>query len=156
MNNIAFLRTVFTAGGILFLCLCASPQRALGQSLQSGATTPAPASLQLSARGKSGAAADLLQGLTLTAEQKTKIDQIRLDTRTRLAAVADDKSLSPEAADAFRRGYARFENTKILEVLTPEQQQQVRKRIADLRSKSGKPQFPTRQAAASEQTSQPQ
>jgi hypothetical protein len=49
----------------------------------------------------------------------------------------------------MRRGYARLENGKILEVLTLEQQQQVRKRIAAWRAASGKPQYPLRQVPVS-------
>jgi Spy/CpxP family protein refolding chaperone len=89
----------------------------------------------------------LLEGLTLTDDQKAKIDQIRGETKSRLAAVASDKKLSPEAADALARGYQRMENGKILEVLTPEQQQEVRKRVAAFRAKAGgKPQYPSRPA----------
>ena len=76
-------------------------------------------------RGKSAAPPDLLEGVTLADDQKAKIAQIREETKSHLAAVANDKNLSPEAADAMRRGYARLENGKILEVLTLEQQQQV-------------------------------
>jgi hypothetical protein len=37
-----------------------------------------------------------------------------------------------------------MENSKILEVLTPEQQQEVRKRIAAKRAAAGKTQYPLR------------
>jgi hypothetical protein len=110
----------------------------------------------LAPRGKSAAPPDLLEGLTLADDQKVKIDQIREETKSHLAAVANDKKLSPEAADAMRRGYQRFENTKILEVLTLEQQQEVRKRIAAWRAASGKPQYPLRRTQVSEQTPRPQ
>lgn len=110
----------------------------------------------LARRGRSAAPPDLLEGLTLTDDQKAKIGQIREETKSHLAAVANDKKLSPEAADAMRRGYQRFENVKILEVLTLEQQQEVRKRIAAYRAASGKPQYPLRRAPASEQTPRPQ
>jgi len=105
----------------------------------------------LAPRGRSAAPPDLLEGLTLADDQKAKIDQIREETKSRRAAVANDKKLSPEAADAMLRGYQRFENVKILEVLTPEQQQEVRKRVAALRAAGGKPQYPLRRPPASEQ-----
>jgi Spy/CpxP family protein refolding chaperone len=98
---------------------------------------------------------DLLEGLTLTDDQKAKIDQIREETKSRLAAVANDKKLSPEASDAMLRGYQRIEDGKILEVLTPEQQQEVRKRIAAWRAAAGKPQYPLRRPPVPEQTPQP-
>jgi hypothetical protein len=110
----------------------------------------------LAPRGKSAAPPDLLEGLALTDDQKAKIAQIREETKSHLAAVDNDKKLSPEAADAMRRGYQRFENGKILQVLTLEQQQQVRKRIAASRAAAGKPQYPLRRAPVSEQTPRPQ
>ena len=154
MSKIAFVKTVVAAGGFLFLC--AAPKLALGQSSQPGAAPPAPMKSALAPRGKSAAQPDLLEGLTLTDDQKAKIGQIRGETKSHLAAVANDKQLSPEAADAMLRGYQRFENVKILEVLTPEQQQEVRKRIAGWRAATGKPQYPLRRAPVSEQSPRPQ
>ena len=143
MSMDAFVKTVVAAGGFLFLC--AAPTLALGQPNQPGAAPPTPMKSALAPRGKSAAPPDLLAGLTLADDQKAKIDQIRKETKSRLAAVASDKKLSPEAADAMLRGYQRMENGKILEVLTPEQQQEVRKRIADWRGAAGKTQYPFRQ-----------
>ena len=154
MSKIAFVKTVVAAGGFLFLC--AAPELTLGQSSQPGAAPPAPAKSALAPRGKSAATPDVLEGLTLADDQKAKIAQIREETKSHLAAVANDKKLSPEAADAMRRGYQRFENVKILEVLTLEQQQEVRKRIAAWRAAAGKPQYPLRRAPVSEQTPRPQ
>ena len=143
MSKDAFVKTVVAAGGLLFLC--AAPKLALGQPSQPGAAPPAPTKAALPPRGKSAAPPDLLEGLTLADDQKAKIDQIRKETKSRLAAVANDRKLSPETADAMLRGYQRMENGKILEVLTPEQQQEVRKRIADWRGAAGKTQYPFRQ-----------
>jgi Spy/CpxP family protein refolding chaperone len=142
MSKFAFVKTVIAAGGLLFLC--AAPELALGQSSQPGAAPPAPMVSASAPRRKSAAPPDLLEGLTLADDQKAKIGQIREETKSHLAAVANDKNLSPEAADAMRRGYERFENVKVLEVLTPEQQQEVRKRIAAWRAGAGKPQYPLR------------
>jgi hypothetical protein len=153
MSKIAFVKTVVAAGGFLFLC--AAPELTLAQSSQPGAAPPAPMKSALALRGKSAAPPDLLEGLTLADDQKAKINRIREETKSHLTAVANDKKLSPEAADAMRRGYQRFENTKILEVLTLEQQQEVRKRIAAWRAASGKPQYPLRRAQLSEQTPRP-
>ena len=151
MSKIAFVKTVVAAGGFLFLC--AAPQLALGQSSQPGAVRPAPMKSGPAPTAKSAAPPDLLEGLTLADDQKAKIDQIREETKSRLAGVANDKELSPEAADAMRLGYRRLENGRILEVLTLEQQQQVRKRINAWRATQGKSQYPMRHAASA-QTSQ--
>ena len=143
MSKDAFVKTVVAAGGFLFLC--AAPTLALGQPSQPGAAPPAPTTSASAPRGKSAAPPDLLAGLTLSEDQKAKIGQIRAETKSRLAAVANDKKLSPEAANAMLRGYQRMENGKILEVLTPEQQQEVRKRVAAWRAAAGKTQYPLRQ-----------
>jgi Spy/CpxP family protein refolding chaperone len=152
MSKLAFVKTVVAAGGILILC--AVPELALGQSSEFAAAPAAPMKAAVARPGKS--APDLLEGLTLTDDQKTKIGQIREETKSHMAAVANDKQLSPEAADAMRRGYQRFENVKILEVLTLEQQQEVRKRIAAWRATAGKSQYPLRRNPVSEHTPQPQ
>ena len=154
MSKIAFMKTLVAAGGCLFLC--AASELALGQSSQPGAAPPALMKSALAPRGQSAGPPDWLAGLTLTDEQQVKIDQIRGDTKSRLAAVANDKKLSPEAADAMLLGYQRFENGRILGVLTPEQQQQVRKRIAAWRATAGKPRYPLRRTPVSEQTPQRQ
>jgi Spy/CpxP family protein refolding chaperone len=154
MNKFAFVKTAVPAGAVLLLVLSAAPEWALGQSLQPGAESPAP--MKLAPRGQSAASRDLLQGLTLTDEQRAKIDQIREETKSRMTAAANDKKLSPDVVDAFRVGYQRSENVKILEVLTTEQRQEVRRRIAAWRAAAGKPQYPTRPAARSQQTSPPQ
>jgi hypothetical protein len=154
MSKITFVKTVVAAGGLLFLC--AAPELALGTPSQPGAAAPAPMRFASTPRGKSAAPPDVLEGLALADDQKAKIDQIREETKSRLAATDNDKRLSPEAADAMRRGYQRLENGRILEVLTLEQQQQVRKRIAAWRAATGKPQYPLRRALASEQTPRPQ
>jgi Spy/CpxP family protein refolding chaperone len=154
MSNFAFVKTIIAAGGLLFLC--AAPEWALGQSSQPGAAPPAPMNPASAPRGRSAAPPDLLDGLTLADDQKTKIGQIRGETKSHMATIDNDKTLSPEAADAMRRGYVRLENGKILAVLTPEQQRQVLKRIAGWRDSKGKPQYPLRRAPVSEQTARPQ
>ena len=140
----AFLKAVVAAGGLLLLG--AAPEWALGQSSQPDAAL----------RGQSGARPDLLEGLTLTDDQKAKIEHIREETKSRRAALANDQRLSPEAADALRRGYERTEYGLFLEVLTPQQQREVRKRIAARRAAAGKPQYPLRRVPVSEQTPRPQ
>jgi Spy/CpxP family protein refolding chaperone len=154
MSKFAFVKILVAAVGFLFLC--ATPQLALGQSSQPGAGPPATMNPASVPSGKSAAPPDLLDGLALADDQKAKIGRIRDDTNGRLAALVSDKKLSPEAAEAMRRGYGRLENSKILEVLTPEQQRQVRKRIATWRDSKGKPQYPLRRISASEPAPRPQ
>ena len=138
MNKSAFVRPVVVAGG--FLLLCAAPKLAFAQSSQPGAAPPPPIRSAAAPPRNSTAPPDLLEGLTLTDDQQAKIYQIRDDTRSRIAAVtavANDKKLSPEAANAMLQGLQRIENSKILEVLTQEQQQEVRRRLSAWRALAG-------------------
>jgi len=130
MSKIAFVKTVMAAAG--FLCLYAAPNRVLGQS---SAPAGAPHPLMKSAVAPTHSSPpELLAGLTLTDDQKAKIAQVRENTKSRLADVANDKKLSPEAASAMFQGLQRIENGKIFEVLTPDQQVEVRRRMAAWRA----------------------
>ncbi len=131
MNRNALVKRVAVAGG--FAILCAAPGLGFGQSSPSNAAPPRVSS----AAQPYPAMTDLLSGLTLTDDQKAKINQVREDVRSRLAAVAGDKKLGTDVKDAMVQGYMRIENTEILEVLTPEQQAQVRKRMSDWRASQG-------------------
>ena len=154
MNKIAFVKPVVVAGA--FLILCAAPKPAFAQSSQPGAAPPPPIRSAAAPPRNSTAPPDLLEGLTLTDDQQVKIDRIREDTRSRLAAVANDKKLSPEAADAMFRGFQRIENGKIFEVLTPEQQREVRRRMSAWRAATAQPQkYPLRQPQALESDPHP-
>ena len=138
MNKRAFVRPVVAAGGFLFLY--AAPKPAFAQSSQPGAAPPPSIRSAAAPPRNSTAPPDLLEGLTLTDDQQAKIYQIRDDTRSRIAAVtagANDKKLSPETANAMLQGLQRIENGKILEVLTQEQQQEVRRRLSAWRASVG-------------------
>lgn len=154
MTRLASMKSVVVAGGCLVFF--AAPQAALCMSSEPGAAPPAPMDPGTVPRGRSAAPPDLLEGLTLAEDEKAKIARIRHETKARLAAMESDTALSPEAADAMRRGYVRLENSQILEALTPQQQQQVRKRIAAWRAAKGKSQYPLRRASVSDQTPQAQ
>ena len=114
--------------------MCATTGLSLDQSRAPGTATPPPASAALARTGNPNSKPDLFAGLTLTDGQKTKIDQIRNDTMSHLAAVARDKKLSPEVMDAMIQGFRRIEYGQILELLTPDQQRVVRKRMSDLKA----------------------
>ena len=151
MSKSAFVKTVMAAGGFLFLYV--APKLVFGQSSPSAEAAHPPMTSAAVPHRKSPP--DLLAGLTLTDDQKAKIDQLREDTKSRLAAVANDKKLSPEAVNAMFQGLQRVENSKIYEVLTPQQQVEVRKRMAAWRASTGKPQYPLRRPSSSEQAPQP-
>jgi Spy/CpxP family protein refolding chaperone len=72
---------------------------------------------------------DDFAGLTLTAEQKAKIDQIHKDMITRMDIVAKDPASSADQKEAMLVGYARMERNQIFQILTPEQKAEVHKKI---------------------------
>jgi len=77
---------------------------------------------------KAAGPTDDFAGLTYTAEQKAKVDQIHKDIKMRIDSVIKDENLTPEQRDAMLTGYQRMERGQIFAVLTPEQQKEVRKR----------------------------
>jgi Spy/CpxP family protein refolding chaperone len=153
MSKDALLNRAVVAGGCLFLC--AASGLSLDQSRAPGAATPPPASAALGRPGNPNSKPDFFAGLTLTDGQKAKIDQIRDDTMSHLATVAKDKKLSPEVMDAMIQGYRRIEYSQILEVLTPEQQKVVRKRMSDWKGQTGQRQPQSQPAPVSERNPQP-
>jgi Spy/CpxP family protein refolding chaperone len=155
MNKNTFVKRVVVAGGFLFLC--AAPRLALGQPSPTSAAqfplikpTPTPPQQRRTYISPT----EYLTGLMLTCDQKAKINQVREDTRSHLAAVAKDQKLGPEVKDAMLGGYERIQNSKIFEVLTPEQQGEVRRRIATLRAAARKPQNPSEQPPGPERNPQ--
>ena len=146
MNKNTFVKRVMVGGGCLFLCV--APRLTLGQS-NAPAAAPAVRMKPTPVQGRTQITpTEYLAGLTLTNDQKAKINKIREDTESHLATVARDQKLAPEVKEAMIGGYKRIENSKIFAVLTPEQQQQVRKRIATLRAAAQQPQRPGEQAPA--------
>ena len=71
---------------------------------------------------------DDLSGLTLTDDQKAKIDQIRQALRPRLEAVIKDDNSTPWQKQAMIEGVRRMVRSQIFQVLTPDQQLVIRKK----------------------------
>ena len=132
MNKNGFVKRVGVAVGFLFLC--AAPGLSSEQTAPPSAAPPPQITSPPARPGNKGSPPDFFAGLTFTDDQKAKIDAIHEDTKSRLEAVANDKKLSPEAKDAMLSGYHRIENSKIFDVLTPEQQREVHKRISAWRA----------------------
>jgi hypothetical protein len=74
-------------------------------------------------------AEDELAGLTFTEDQKAKIDQIHQDMKPRMDIVVKDPSSSPAQKRAMLEGLARMERRQVFQLLTPEQQSEVRKKV---------------------------
>ncbi len=149
-SNALVNRMMVVAGGVLFLCASARPS--LGQSRPSGS---APLPRATSQAQPYPGPPDILSGLTLSGDQKGKINQIREDVKARLAAVAQDKKLSPEVTDAMVQGYRRIENSEIFSVLTPDQQREVRKRMSDWKAAAHQRQQPLQRSSVPGKTLPP-
>ena len=116
-----------TAAGLLLVS--AIPDRTSGQSLPA---TSAETPLKTTPPARAKRAPDPLEdfaGLNFNEEQKAKIQQIRQDIKSRMDAVAQDQKLNPDQKEAMLLGFQRMERSQVFEVLTPEQQSEVRKRV---------------------------
>jgi len=142
MNKNGFVKRIVLLAGFLFLCAAAGLSR---EQTSPPAAAPLPHITSPARPGNSASPPDFFAGLTLTDDQKAKIDQIHQDTKWRAEAVAKDQKLSPEVKDAMLQGYRRIENGKILDVLTPEQQQEVRRRKSAWRTAARQRQQPLQQ-----------
>lgn len=139
MKSRRFAKQLAAATGLLIVSVL--PDQTSGQS-----RPPAPAQTPLktmpSARPQRAPdPMEDLAGLTLSEEQKAKIQQIRQDTKSRLDAVVKDNKLDPDQKGAMFTGFRRLERNQIFEVLTPEQQSEVRKKV-QARRKAEKQQSP--------------
>lgn len=120
------VKRVAVAGGFLFLCW--APGLTCAQNSAPG-PAPTPQVISPGAQLKKGnPPADDFAGLTYTAEQQAKIDQIQQTANHRIEAVKKDEKLSPEAKEAMLNGYRRIEMQEVFQVLTPEQQAEVSKK----------------------------
>ena len=137
-------KQVTVAAGFLFLWW--APGLACAQDSAPGSAPPPPLASPEARVKKESHPLDDFAGLTYTDEQKAKIDQIRQTTRQRMDAVRKDEKLTPEAKQAMLEGYQRLEIGELFEVLTPEQQTEVRKkaqaRHAEQQKKQNRPPTP--------------
>jgi periplasmic protein CpxP/Spy len=128
-NKIA--KQAVLAAGFLALTFAPGITRA-----QSAAQTPsqdqsqaAPATPQ-QPRGKHGAMA----GLNLTDDQKAQMKKIRESTKSQVAAVKNDSSLTTEQQQAKIHEARRSGRVQMVKLLTPEQRQQMKANVRELRA----------------------
>jgi Spy/CpxP family protein refolding chaperone len=81
---------------------------------------------------------DIFAGLQYTEDQKAKISKIREDIKARADAVIKDDKLNPDQKGAFLQGFERMERSQIYNVLTPEQKEEVSKRMRERRQEAKK------------------
>ncbi len=127
MNKRRLGLSVLAAGGFCFLI-------AMQSSAETQSTRPNPVlvpSLPQPAAGqeKMNGPENDLAGLSLTEAQKEKIEQIRLTMKSRKDAVINDAKEDSDQKNAMLQGLQHMELRQILEVLTPEQLSEVRKKV---------------------------
>lgn len=91
--------------------------------------TPRPAP-----QGKPISVDDLLSGITLAEEQKTRLQQVRSDMRARMDRVVHDQNENADQKQAMLQGLQRLEVREVYLLLTPDQRVQVRNKIAAQRA----------------------
>lgn len=122
-----FAKRAAVAAGLF--CLSAAPGLTVAQSSRPNAVQTPPMVSAAARPKRDTPPTDYFAGLTLTPDQKAKIDEIRQKTKSRLDAVVKDEKLDGDQKGAMLVGYRRMENGQIFNLLTPEQRIVVRERI---------------------------
>jgi Spy/CpxP family protein refolding chaperone len=132
MNKNLFVKRMAVASG--FLILFAAPAQTETQN-KPLAPSPIPQFASHTARPTTASSpGDDLAGLTLTDDQKAKIEQIHQDAKSHMDIVIKDKASNGDQKQAMLEGFARIERSQVFHVLTPDQQSEVRKKIAARRA----------------------
>jgi Spy/CpxP family protein refolding chaperone len=127
MNKNRFAERVAVAAGFFFLGAAPGLTR-VQSSPPSPAHTPHTA-LPAAGSNRGIRPTDDFAGLKFTDDQKAKIAHIHQDIKSRMDAVDKDEKLTAEQKAAMLDGYRRMERGQVFNVLTPEQQIEVRKRV---------------------------
>jgi hypothetical protein len=86
---------------------------------------------------------DALAGITLSDDQKAKIAQIHQDMKSRMDVVAQDAGSAGWQKNAMLEGLQRMERRQVFQILSPEQQGQIReKALAERAAEQQKKQKP--------------
>ena len=116
-------------------CIC-SPFVACGPEAGSQSNSSAAPSTPHTASPAAAANAETLplEGLKLTDDQKTRIANIRQHVEARREAIIKNEALNQDLKETILQRLNLIETSEILRVLTPDQQKEVQKRIADRRT----------------------
>ena len=127
MNRMRFARGVVFAAGLFFLCTTPGSAHAQSATPSPESTAPKPAPVAGTPRVPSKG--DDFAGLKFTDEQKEKIQEIHQNFKSRMDVVVKDEKLTADQRAAMLEGYVRMERGQVYNVLTREQQKEVRERI---------------------------
>jgi Spy/CpxP family protein refolding chaperone len=94
---------------------------------QTQAAPAAPAQQQARRHGA-------MAGLNLTEDQKTQMKSIRESMKTRVEAVKNDESLTPDQKGEKIHQLRRSARVEMVKLLTPEQRQQMKANIREMRA----------------------
>jgi Spy/CpxP family protein refolding chaperone len=128
MNKNRFAKAVAVASGFLFLS--AAPGLARAQSILPVAVQASNAARPVTQPKGNALPPSDFDGLNYTDAQKAELDRIHRETESRKEAVAKDRHLTEDQKDAMLLGYTRIEYGEAFKVLSPDQQKQVRQRLA--------------------------
>jgi hypothetical protein len=81
--------------------------------------------------------------LKYTDDQKTKIDEIHKNMKARMDVVVKDEASTGMQKQAMLEGLARVERRQVLQVLTPEQLEEVRRKALARRAAEQQQKLPT-------------
>ena len=94
-------------------------------------------------QGKPVSIDELLSGITLSNEQKVKIDQVRKDMHERMDTVVRDKNENMDQKQAMLQGLQHMELRAVYLLLTPDQRISARKTVEAHRAAVQQPQTTT-------------
>jgi hypothetical protein len=127
MNKKRFAKQIAVAIGFTLLFAASGLVRA--QSVSPNSTrTPRAASPGAQSMSNAGPEDDFA-GLIYSDEQKAEIDKIHRDIESHKVVIAKDTTLDADQKSAMLFGYTRIEYGRIFQVLSLEQQKQVRQKI---------------------------
>ena len=122
------------------LLLVAVPSHGTSAQSATASSVPVPGSAPPTARSvRPSRPSDPMEdfaGFTYTEDQKEKMRKVHEESQSRLETVAKDPKLDGDQKAALLQGYERLEYRQLYDVLTPEQQAEVRKKIAARREQA--------------------
>jgi Spy/CpxP family protein refolding chaperone len=149
-NRTRVEKRVLVASALLLLL--AGPRLVGSQSNSSAPSTPHTASPAAAANAETLP----LEGLKLTDDQKTRIANIRQHVEARREAIIKNGAVNQDRKETILQRLNLIETSEIFRVLTPDQQKEVQKRIADRRASEQQEQHQSKQTAtASPATASP-
>src|SRR6266436_5713891 len=119
-------------GGLVSLCLVAALAVILAVANSQATPAPQAAGKEMGMHGGLQAA---VESLNLTDDQKAKVKDIFADAKTKRQAVSSDASLSDEQKKAKMKELHSATMAKLNEVLTPEQQTELKSKMESAKAK---------------------